>query len=130
MTIHPDSPLAKILKARAANRTTTTDPVLPQTTAESCAPKTQVTEIPYRLKRLEPTEPAEIINDDPVFDSVDAAAYLGVSAGRLAKWRQRDQGPDFLRYPGNYIRYELSALVQFRATYRVRPSSQANPGRR
>jgi hypothetical protein len=85
-------------------------------------PSLLIAEIPYRLKRLEPVDPAKIINEDPVLDTLDAAAYLGVQPSRLQKWRQRDEGPIYLSYEGDYIRYELSELVVFRAAHRVRPS--------
>jgi len=96
--------------------------------AASVAP--EVTEIPFRLKSLEPAIPAQVANDDPVFMTSDAASILGITADRLYKWRQRDQGPDYLHYPGDYIRYELSALIEFKSTHRVRPSRQPHPGRR
>jgi hypothetical protein len=130
MNIPPTSQLARILKARAANPTNPPVPQPLQPAPKATVPGPNVTEIPYRLKRLEPTEPPAIINEDPVFDTLDAAAYLGVLPSRLQKWRQRDQGPDYLRYPGNDIRYELSSLAIYRVARRVRPSSQPNPGRR
>ncbi len=90
----------------------------------------KVTPIPYRLRKLEPIAPAEIINDDPVFKTPDAARILGVRSDRLEKWRQRGHGPDFQRYDDGVIRYELSALIQYKASHRVCPSQQPRSGKR
>jgi hypothetical protein len=39
----------------------------------------------------------------------------------LKKWRQRNQGPDYVQYgPDGPVRYELDALMAFRARHRVR----------
>jgi hypothetical protein len=133
MKIPPNSRLAQILKARAAKLTNTDEPTNPQPTqpaAESIAPTTRVAEIPSRLRRLEPAEPVEVANDDPVFDAVDAATILGIKSSRLLKWKERDQGPDYLWYDDDYPRYELSALIEFRAAHRIRPSRQPHPGKK
>jgi len=60
----------------------------------------------------------------------DAAAFLGVPADRLMKWRQRGQGPDYLVYEDGAIRYEFSALIVYKASRRVRPTRQPRPRRR
>jgi hypothetical protein len=65
--------------------------------------------------------PVSTYDDNPVFDERGAAAYLGLSQECLKKWRQRNQGPDYIQYgPGGTVRYELSALMAFRATHRVK----------
>lgn len=66
-----------------------------------------------------------VIDDDPVFDSRTAGRILGFSAERLKKWRQRDQGPDYIQY-GMYgeVRYELSALMAYRAAHTVKVGSK------
>ena len=75
--------------------------------------------------RLEPAQPLIVINDDPVFDVRAAARILGFSAERLKKWRQRDQGPDYIQYGKNGdVRYELSALIAFRAANTVKVGSK------
>jgi hypothetical protein len=54
-----------------------------------------------------------------------AAKILSVGVELLKKWRQRDQGPDYVQYgPGGPVRYELDALMAFRALHRVRVSSK------
>jgi hypothetical protein len=81
-------------------------------------------EAPKRLVRLEPQQPLTVIDSNPVFGTEDAARILGASEDRLKKWRQRDQGPDYIQYEtGGAVRYELSALMAFRAAHRVKPRS-------
>jgi hypothetical protein len=94
-------------------------------------PAPEITSVPSRLMRLEPDEPDALINDDPVVDTVDAATILGVAPDRLIKWRQRNQGPDYLQYEQNgHVRYEFSALTAFKAAHRIRASRQPRPGKR
>lgn len=75
-------------------------------------------------------DPEEFISDDPVFITHDAAAMLGVPADRLMKWRQRGQGPEYLEYEDGGIRYELSALIAYKASRRIHPSRQPRQKRR
>jgi hypothetical protein len=111
-------------KTRSANATNPAQ-------LHSTPPAPNVTQIPLQLKRLEPAEAEAFIDDDPVFDTIDAAAILGLTAARLIKWRQRKQGPDYLQYAQNgYVRYELSALIAFKAAHRVRASRQPRAGKR
>ena len=105
-------------------------PTPPQPTPAEDRHVAKVTPVPYRLRKLEPIDAAEFINDDPVFETPDAARILGVRVERLEKWRQRGQGPDYQRYDDGEIRYELSALVQYKATHRVRASRQPRSGKR
>jgi len=106
---------------------------LPKTAGPS--PSSSDTRIPdqsdvrSRLRRLAPAEPYEVEIDDPVFNTEDAARILGVRPSRLEKWRQRGVGPEYLQYDKDGIRYELSSLVAFKASRRVRPSRQPHPGR-
>jgi hypothetical protein len=131
MNIPQNSPLTRILKARAANRTNQPKPQPPQPASEAAVPSPKVAEIPLRLRELEPQEPPRVTADDPVFNTRDAAQILGLSTDRLMKWRQRGQGPGFLQYESDGpVRYELSSLIQFKAAHRVRPSRQPHPGRR
>ena len=54
-----------------------------------------------------------------------AGRILGRTDECLKKWRQRDQGPDYIQYGQNgVVRYELSALMAFRAEHRVKPGSK------
>jgi hypothetical protein len=117
--------LANEAKAKKARKPQPTKPEV-----EPVAPSSRVAEIPNRLRRLEPAKPIEVAEDDPVFDTHDAAIILGVLQSRLEKWRKRDQGPDYLWYDDDFPRYELSALIQFKAAHRIRPSRQAHPGKR
>jgi hypothetical protein len=119
------------LKGRNANTAHPSKPHPAQPNSVTSAPVPIVTEIPQRLRCLEPTDPVKVANVDPVFDTVDAAAILGVKPDRLTKWRQRDKGPDYLQYDEyGPVRYELSALNAFKAYHRIRPSRQRNRGRR
>ncbi len=62
-------------------------------------------------------------DDNPLFGTCEAAVILGITAELLKKWRQRDQGPDYVQNgPGGPVRYELDALMAFRARHRVRVS--------
>jgi hypothetical protein len=119
------------LTARNANTANPPKPYPTQPTSGATAPAPTVTEIRQRLRCLEPTDPVKVANVDPVFDSIDAATILGVKLERLVKWRQRDKGPDYLRYDQyGPVRYELSALNAFKSSNRIRPSRQRNRGRR
>lgn len=131
MNIPPNSPLAKILKTRAANRINPAKPQGPQSASEANSPSPKITQIPLRLRELEPREPPLVVVDDPVFRTVDAAVILDVTPDRLEKWRQRGQGPRYLQYEEDGpVRYELSELIAFKAAHRVRPSRQPRAGRR
>jgi hypothetical protein len=69
--------------------------------------------------RLEP-RPLSAFDDNPIFNENSAARFLGISAECLKKWRQRNQGPDYIQYGrGGPVRYELNALMAFRAANRV-----------
>jgi len=64
-------------------------------------------------------------DDKPLFGICEAAEFLAVGVDLLKKWRQRDQGPDYVQYgPGGPVRYELDALMAFRARHRVRANSK------
>ena len=74
----------------------------------------QRSELPGTFLQLE-HRPLSAYDDNPVFDEVSAARFLGVGAACLKKWRQRMQGPDYIQYGKNgVIRYELCALMEFR----------------
>jgi hypothetical protein len=62
-------------------------------------------------------------DDNPLFGTCGAAEILAVTVELLKKWRQRNQGPDYVQYgKGGPVRYELDALMTFRARHRVRVS--------
>lgn len=131
MQLPPSSQLARILKARADNRTNPPKPQSSPAAPDTTTPGQDVTTVPSRFRDLEPAEPPLAVIDDPVFNTPDAALILGVTADRLMKWRQRRQGPAYLQYePNGPVRYELSALIEFKAAHRVRPSRRPHPGRR
>ena len=70
--------------------------------------------------------PVWACNDNPVFNERGAAQLVGISAECLKKWRQRNQGPDYIQYGRNGpIRYELSALRAFRAANTVYVMSES-----
>ncbi len=80
------------------------------------------TELPGRYLTLE-QPPISAFDDNPVFDEFCAARFLGLSTETLKKWRQRDLGPDYIQYgPGGPVRYELNALMAFRAANTVKPA--------
>jgi hypothetical protein len=77
-------------------------------------------EVPATLLRLE-ARPLSAYDDNPVFEELSAARFLGIRADTLKKWRQRNQGPDYIQYgPNGAVRYELKALMEFRDRHRVR----------
>lgn len=82
------------------------------------------TGIPATYLAVEP-KPILAYDDNPVFNECGAAIIVGVSADQLKKWRQRKQGPDYIQYgQGGTVRYELNALMAFRAAYRVQLCSE------
>jgi hypothetical protein len=71
------------------------------------------------------SEPLSTIDSNPVLDSQGAAFVLGVSVDLLKKWRQRHQGPDYIKYGTNGpVRYEIKTLLHFRDQYRMYLNSQ------
>ncbi len=132
MNIPPNSQLARILQARKARLNNSSNPQPNQPPSAATIPQSKkIAEIPSRMRELEPEAPPLVAVDDPVFTTTDAAQILGIAAERLMKWRQRDQGPDYVQYENDGpVRYELSALIEFKAAHRVRPSRQPHPGRR
>jgi len=69
----------------------------------------------FGAPRAHPVVPIEKtpIPVDDMLDTWGAAEFLGITHARLKKWRQRGQGPQFVRYPDGCIRYPLSALKKF-----------------
>jgi len=65
-------------------------------------------------------------NDLELLAPRPAAKYLGVTHWALARWRQRGQGPDFIKLGGR-VRYRRSALDAFLQAAEVR---HGPPGRR
>ena len=64
-------------------------------------------------------------DDNPVFNEASAARFLGISAECIKKWRQRNQGPDYIQYgPGGPVRYELNTLIAFRAAHKITVGGQ------
>lgn len=75
---------------------------------------------PQTTLQLEP-RPLSAYEDNPVFDKFCAARFVGLSADCLKKWRQRNQGPDYIQYGTNGpVRYELKDLMEFRDIHRVK----------
>ncbi len=69
--------------------------------------------------------PLSVFDDNPVFNEFGAAKLVGVSAEVLKKWRQRNMGPDYIQYgAAGPVRYELSALMAFRAAHKVKPGGK------
>ncbi len=61
------------------------------------------------------------IPTDRMLNTRRAAKILGETHEVLKKWRQRDQGPEYARFPNGDIRYRLSTLLQFLEDHTVRP---------
>ena len=77
------------------------------------------THIPRVFLDLAP-RPMLAYDDNPVFNEASAATFLGISAECIKKWRQRNQGPDYIQYgPGGPVRYELNTLIAFRAAHKI-----------
>jgi hypothetical protein len=106
---------AQLLSKRPDEGPHTIEPVQPRTVlspAPTASPKR--VQLPKRLMILEPSRPLSAINDDPVFETLYAAKILAVSPELMKKWRQRNQGPDFIQYESNGpVRYALSALRDY-----------------
>lgn len=96
-------------------------PLAPQTVEPTARKRI----IPPRFMRLEPLRPISAINDDPLFDTHDAAKILGVSDDLLKKWRQRNRGPHYVQYgQSGPVRYLLSDLKAYIAAHEVRPGNE------
>jgi hypothetical protein len=81
-------------------------------------------ELPVRYLTLE-SPPISAFDDNPVFNEFGAAKIVGVSAEVLKKWRQRNMGPDYIQYgAAGPVRYELNALMAFRASHVVKPGGK------
>ena len=82
------------------------------------------THIPRVFLDLAP-RPLLAYDDNPVFNEASAATFLGISAECIKKWRQRNQGPDYLQYGrGGPVRYELNTLTAFRAAHKITVGGQ------
>jgi hypothetical protein len=97
------------------------DPKAPLSNGSSIPRRTQIPAIYLSIER----PPISTYDDNPIFDGRSAAAFLGLSSEKLKKWRQRDQGPDYLQYgEAGPVRYELGTLMAFRAGHRVKVGSK------
>ena len=82
------------------------------------------TEIPVSRVCIKP-QPLSAYDDNSVLNDHGAAIIVGVSVDFLKKWRQRNQGPDYIEYGrGGTIRYELKSLMEFRDEYKISLSSK------
>jgi hypothetical protein len=106
-------------------------PQLPSSIPSSCPDSDQTASLPAgpsSPRRLVPAiyleverPPVSTYDDNPIFNERGAGTYLGLSCEKLKKWRQRDQGPDYIQFgKAGPVRYELNALVAFRAAHRVK----------
>lgn len=97
------------------------DPKAPMSNGSSIPRRTQIPAIFLTIER----PPISTYDDNPIFDGRSAAAFLGLSSEKLKKWRQRNQGPDYLQYgQAGPVRYELDTLMAFRAGHRVKVGSK------
>ena len=51
--------------------------------------------------------------NDPLFNTKQAAALLGLSHQTLEKWRSLGIGPSYLKLGNKAVRYRRSALLTF-----------------
>jgi hypothetical protein len=62
-----------------------------------------------------------VVGSNPVFNQYGAAEILGIIVQCLKKWRQRNQGPDYIQYGRDgAVRYALKDLMAFRAGHTLR----------
>jgi hypothetical protein len=64
--------------------------------------------------------PVSTYDGSPIFSTRGASRFLGLHAEKLMKWRQPDQGPDYIQSgTGGPVRYKLDALVALREINKV-----------
>ena len=73
-------------------------------TRPATLPAPRRTYVPRVFLDLAP-RPLLAYDDNPVFNEASAARFLGISAECIKKWRQRNQGPD-------YLQSGVAALIQ------------------
>ncbi len=94
----------------------TVDPKTSLPVGQSAQRRTLIPAIYLEVERA----PISTYDDNPIFNEHGAAAFLGLRSETLKKWRQRDQGPDYIQYgKAGPVRYELNTLTAFRAAHRV-----------
>jgi hypothetical protein len=95
----------------------------PKTSLPTGPSAPRCTLVPAIYLTVEPP-PISTYDDNPVFDARGAAAYLALTTECLKKWRQRNQGPDYIQFgPAGPVRYEWDTLKAFRAAHRVKVGS-------
>jgi hypothetical protein len=68
---------------------------------------------------------AKMIENDPLYEPVDAAEYLGgVPLATLSWWRHKNIGPKYLKI-GRLVRYRRSHLDEYLAAAERTPSQAA-----
>ena len=114
-----------ILNAQKVSKATPSNLHSVPSNSASNALSSECTQNPLRHIQTGPLEPSHAIKDDPVLNGRQASWFLGISLDLLEKWRQRQQGPNYLQYgPGGPVLYELSALLAFKTTYRIQAKGQ------
>jgi predicted DNA-binding transcriptional regulator AlpA len=63
------------------------------------------------------------VSTDRLFNSEEAAEYLGVSDRVLSDWRYRRQGPAYVKLGHRTVRYRPADLEAFATRSRVVPRS-------
>lgn len=61
----------------------------------------------------------------PVLNTRDAAAYLGLCWETLRVWRGQGKGPRYVRYCSHCIRYRVEDLDAYKEAHLVDPASKA-----
>lgn len=97
----------------------TSSSIVPKPPLPNVSSAPRCTQVPAIYLTVEPP-PISTYDDNPIFDARGAAAYLGLSTECLKKWRQRDQGPDYIQFgPAGPVRYEWNTLRTFREAHCV-----------
>lgn len=60
-------------------------------------------------------------SNDPLYDTAQAAAYLGYSKSCLEWWRMTKRGPRYFKIGGSRVRYLKSELDAYVESGRVEP---------
>jgi len=95
----------------------------PPSTHQSANPSGSV---PSTAGSRNPAPPGEVISVktapvDPMLTTYQAANILRVAPETLKKWRQRHQGPAYVRFDGGVVRYPLSSVLRYIREHAVQP---------
>jgi len=72
---------------------------------------------------MDQSKPSPIANTVQFVNEKQAAQLTGLSVNTLRAWRHRCRGPRYHKIDGRSIRYRLSDLEQFMASFMVEPAN-------